>query len=133
MDTTKWRHWLLGARRDAVNSPSAVSVADGALTISTYTSGGTHYTGMISTQDTYPYTYGYLEARIDYDSSPGMWSAFWMQSPTMGNPIGSPNVAGTEIDICEHRKVDGSGVNRDGNIGGVIHWDGYGVDHKSHG
>jgi beta-glucanase (GH16 family)/regulation of enolase protein 1 (concanavalin A-like superfamily) len=133
MDTTKWRHWLAGARRDAVNSPSAVAVADGKLTISTYTSGGTHYTGMISTQDTYPYTYGYIEARIDYDSNPGMWSAFWMQSPTMGNPVGSPNTAGTEIDICEHRKVDGSGVNRDGNIGGVIHWDGYGADHKSHG
>jgi beta-glucanase (GH16 family)/regulation of enolase protein 1 (concanavalin A-like superfamily) len=133
MDTTKWRHWLPGARRDAVNSPSAVSVADGDLTISTYTNGGTHYTGMISTQDTYLYTYGYIEARINYDSNPGMWSAFWMQSPTMGNPIGSPNTAGTEIDICEHRKVDGSGANRDGNIGGVIHWDGYGADHKSHG
>jgi regulation of enolase protein 1 (concanavalin A-like superfamily) len=51
----------------------------------------------------------------------------------MGNPIGSPNIAGTEIDICEHRKVDGSGVSRDGNIGGVIHWDGYGADHRSHG
>lgn len=133
MDTTKWRHWLLGARRDAVNSPSAVSVDNGSLIISTYTSGGTHYTGMISTQDTYAYTYGYVEARINFDSNPGMWSAFWMQSPTMGNPIGSPNTAGTEIDICEHRKVDGSGVNRDGNIGGVIHWDGYGADHKSHG
>ncbi|TAE77927.1 MAG: glycosyl hydrolase family protein [Verrucomicrobia bacterium] len=133
IDTAKWRHWLPGARRDAVNSPSAVAVADGALAISTYTSGGTHYTGMLSTQDTYPYTYGYIEARIDYDSSPGMWSAFWMQSPTMGNPIGSPNSAGTEIDICEHRKVDGSGTNRDGNVGGVIHWDGYGADHKSHG
>ncbi len=133
MDTSKWRHWLPGPRRTAVNSPSAVAVGDGVLTISTYTSGGTHYTGMISTQDTYLYTYGYIEARINYDSSPGMWSAFWMQSPTMGNPIGSPNVAGTEIDICEHRKVDGNGVNRDGNIGGVIHWDGYGDDHRSHG
>ncbi len=133
MDTAKWRHWLLGARRDAVNSPSAVSVGDGKLVISTYTSGGTHYTGMISTESTYPYTYGYIEARINYDSNPGMWSAFWMQSPTMGNPIGSPNSAGTEIDICEHRKVDGSGVDRDGNIGGVIHWDGYGTDHRSYG
>ncbi len=133
LDTSKWRHWLLGARRDAVNSPNAVSVADGALTISTYTSGGTHYTGMISTQNTYQYTYGYIEARINFDSTPGMWSAFWMQSDTMGNPIGSPNTAGTEIDICEHRKVDGNGVNRDGNIGGVIHWDGYGTAHRSHG
>jgi len=133
MDTTKWRHWLLGVRRDAVNSPSAVSVADGALSISTYTSGGTHYTGMISTQDTYPYTYGYIEARIDYDSNPGMWSAFWMQSPNMGNPIGSPNTAGTEIDICEHRAIDGGGTNISGRIVGNIHWDGYGADHKSTG
>jgi beta-glucanase (GH16 family)/regulation of enolase protein 1 (concanavalin A-like superfamily) len=133
LDTSKWNHWLAGPRRDAVNSPSAVSVGDGKLTISTYTLGGTHYTGMIATQNTYLYTYGYIEARINYDSNPGMWSAFWMQSPTMGNPIGSPNSAGTEIDICEHRKVDGSGVNRDGNIGGVIHWDGYGTAHRSHG
>ncbi len=133
MDTTKWRHWLAGPRRDAINSPSAVAVADGALTISTYTSGGTHYTGMISTQDTYPYTYGYIEARIDYDSTPGMWSAFWMQSPTMGNPIGSPNSAGTEIDICEHRTIDGSGNNIDGLVVGNIHWDGYGAAHRSTG
>jgi beta-glucanase (GH16 family)/regulation of enolase protein 1 (concanavalin A-like superfamily) len=133
LDTTKWRHWLAGSRRDAVNSPSAVSVAGGALTISTYTSGGTHYTGMISTQDTYPYTYGYIEARIDYDSSPGMWSAFWMQSPTMGNPIGSPNAAGTEIDICEHRTIDGSGSNIDGLVVGNIHWDGYAAAHRSTG
>ena len=133
MDTTKWRHWLPGARRDAVNSPSAVAVAGGALTISTYTSGGTHYTGMISTQDTYPYTYGYIEARIDYDSSPGMWSAFWMQSPTMGNPIGSPNSAGTEIDICEHRSIDSAGNNIDGLVVGNIHWDGYGTAHRSTG
>jgi beta-glucanase (GH16 family) len=133
MDTSKWNHWLAGPRRDAVNSPSAVAVGDGKLTISTYTLGGTHYTGMIATHNTYLYTYGYVEARINYDSTPGMWSAFWMQSPTMGNPIGSPNSAGTEIDICEHRKVDGSGVNRDGNIGGVIHWDGYGTAHRSHG
>ena len=131
LDLTKWRHWLLGARRDAVNSPSAVSLADGKLNISTYTSGGIHHTGMISTQNTYQYTYGYIEARIQYTSSPGMWSAFWMQSDSMGNPIGSPNTAGTEIDICEHRKVDGNGVNREGNIGGVIHWDGYGTAHRS--
>ena len=133
MDTSQWSHWLAGPRRDAVNSPSAIAVGDGKLTISTYTLGSTHYTGVIATQHTYLYTYGYIEARINYDSTPGMWSAFWMQSPTMGNPIGYPNSAGTEIDICEHRKVDGSGVNRDGNIGGVIHWDGYGVDHRSHG
>ena len=133
LDTAKWRQWLPGARRDAVNSPSAVAVSGGNLVLSTYTSGSTHYTGMVSTESTYLFTYGYVEARIDYNDSPGMWSAFWMQSPTMGNPIGSPNSAGTEIDICEHRKVDGSGASIDSSIVGNLHWDGYGASHQSTG
>ncbi len=131
LDTSKWVYWLTGARRDAVNTPTAVSVGGGVATISTYTSGGTHYTGMISTDTKLTTAYGYIEARIKYNDSPGMWSAFWMQSPTMGNPIGDPQTAGTEIDICEHRFVDGSGTNIDGKIVGNIHWDGYGASHKS--
>ena len=131
LDTSKWVYWLTGARRDAVNTPTAVSVGGGAATISTYTSGGTHYTGMISTDTKLTSAYGYIEARINYNDSPGMWSAFWMQSPTMGNPIGDPQTAGTEIDICEHRFVDGSGANIDGKIVGNIHWDGYGASHQS--
>jgi beta-glucanase (GH16 family)/regulation of enolase protein 1 (concanavalin A-like superfamily) len=131
LDTSKWIHWLPGARRDAVNTPAAVSVNAGVATISTYTSGGVHYTGMISTDTKLTTAYGYVEARINYDSSPGMWSAFWMQSPTMGNPIGNPESAGTEIDICEHRFQDGSGTSIDGKIVGNIHWDGYGALHRS--
>ncbi len=131
LDTSKWIYWLTGARREAVNTPSAVSVSGGVATISTYTSGGTHYTGMISTDTKLTTAYGYIEARIKYNSSPGMWSAFWMQSPTMGNPIGDPQTAGTEIDICEHRFVDGSGASIDGKIVGNIHWDGYAASHQS--
>lgn len=133
LDTGKWRYWLPGKRRDAINSPSSVAVADGNLAISTYTLDGTHYTGMISSQNTYQYTYGYIEARIRFDTTPGMWSAFWMQSDTMGNPVGSPNTAGTEIDICEHRVVDGNGTNLSGKIVGNLHWDGYGANHRSTG
>lgn len=131
LDSTKWIHWLPGARRDAINTADAVSVSGGVLTISTYTAAGQHYTGMISTQNQFQPAYGYIEARIDFDGSPGMWSAFWMQSPTMGNPLGDPETAGTEIDICEHRKVDGSGANIDGRVVGNIHWDGYGANHQS--
>lgn len=131
LDTSKWVYWLTGARRDAVNTPTAVSVGGGAVTISTFTSGGTHYTGMIATDGKFLPAYGYIEARINYGDSPGMWSAFWMQSPTMGNPIGDANTAGTEIDICEHRFIDGGGTNIDGKIVGNIHWDGYGASHRS--
>jgi autotransporter-associated beta strand protein len=133
LDASKWGHWLLGARRDAVNTAGAVAVTNGALTISTYTSGGTHYTGMISTSSKYYPDYGYLEARVDYNGMPGMWSAFWMQSPTMGNPIGDPQTAGTEIDICEHRKANSSGGDISDTVVGNIHWDGYGASHKSTG
>lgn len=51
LDASKWSHRGLGPRRDAVNTADAVSVSDGLLRITTYTSGGSHYTGMIATRD----------------------------------------------------------------------------------
>src|SRR5215467_3973007 len=64
LDTTKWDYWLLGTRRDAVNTTSAVSVNGSNLVITTYDSGGTHYTGMIATDGTFRSRYGYWEAGI---------------------------------------------------------------------
>ncbi len=120
-----------GARRNAINTPSAIGVSGGQLTITTYTSGGTHYTGFIGTSGKFLSTFGYWEARIKFTSAPGMWSAFWMQSPTMGNPIGNPNVAGAEIDIVEHRIRDAAGADIRNKAAHNVHWDGYGASHKS--
>ena len=131
LDTTKWGYWLTGARREAINTPSAIAVGGGNMTLSTYTSGGTHYTGMISTSATYLPAYGYIEARIDYNDTAGMWSAFWLQSPTMGATIGDGEGSGTEMDVCEHRSVDGSAADISNKVVGNIHWDGYGASHKS--
>ncbi len=136
LDLQKWRHQSTGLRREAYNTPGAVRVTGGNLVISTFTSGGAHYTGMVSTAETFLYAYGYVEARINFDSSPGMWSAFWMQSPTMTNAslyATDPNLAGTEIDICEHRSIDAGGASIDAKIVGNIHWGGYGADHESTG
>jgi len=133
LDTGRWTYWLTGTRRDAVNTPSAVTVSNGILTITTFTSNSTHYTGMVSTDGKYYPTYGYIEASINFDSSPGMWSAFWLQSPGMGGDIGNPAKAGNETDICEHRRQDSGGNNIDGNVQINIHWDGYGGSHKSQG
>src|SRR5258708_3514267 len=94
VDSSKWAV-ATGARRDAINTASAVSEGGGYLTITTYTSGGTNYTGFIGTYNGFKATYGYWEASISFQDSPGMWSAFWDQSPTIGNPIGNPAVAGT--------------------------------------
>jgi beta-glucanase (GH16 family)/regulation of enolase protein 1 (concanavalin A-like superfamily) len=131
LDTSKWKVDT-GARRDAVNTADAVSEGGGSLTITTYTSGGTNYTGFIGTPLTFLGTYGYWEARVDFQDSPGEWSAFWLESPTIGNPLGNPALAGTEIDVVEHRYTDGtSNISNKGDSN--LHWDGYGPSERSAG
>lgn len=130
LNTTNWGYRQLGARALACNVTNAVSVGGGALTISTYTRGGTNFTGMIGTQGKFEQTRGYWEARIDFDSSPGMQSAFWVQSPTYGNPIGNPAVAGTEMDVMEHRATNASGTDISDTAHHAVHWDGYGASHQ---
>ncbi len=73
------------------------------MSITTYTEGGKHHTGFITTKGKHEPTFGYFEARIRFRSTPGEWGAFWMQTPTMGKPLGDVAKAGTEIDIVEHR------------------------------
>jgi beta-glucanase (GH16 family) len=107
LDSTRWAHRASGARHDGVLTPDAVSVGAGVLMIKTYTEGGTHYSGMISTHrrgaDGFEQAYGYFEARIKFHSAPGQWSSFWLQSPTIADPIGDPATAGVEMDVVEHR------------------------------
>ena len=129
LDTAKWMAYA-GARRDAQNSPDAVAVADGALTITTYTQDGVHFTGFIDTAKRFLTTYGWFEARIRFESSPGEWGAFWLQSPTMGDPVGDVGTAGAEIDVVEHRLSDTADVDISNSYGINLHWDGYGAAHK---
>jgi beta-glucanase (GH16 family) len=107
LDRTKWNYRASGARNDGVLTSDAVSVNDGLLTIKTYSEAGRHYSGMISTQrqasSGFEQTYGYYEARVKFNDSPGEWSAFWLQSGDIGNPIGDPANAGVEMDVAEHR------------------------------
>jgi len=133
LDTNKWMHWLPGKRRDAINTSNAIAVLNGLLTITSYTEDGKHFTGMISTQRKFAPIRGYWEARIRFDDSQGMWSAFWLQSPTMGRPIGDTAAAGIEIDICEHRSVDKNGNNMVDKVSHNLHWDGYGRGHRTAG
>ena len=78
--------------------------------------------------------YGYWEASIKWGDTNGMWSAYWMQSPTMGANINDPVTSGSEIDIGEHRSTDG-GSNGDiiNQVQNNIHWNGYGSYAKSAG
>lgn len=133
LDTTKWDYWLAGARNDAVNVSSAVSVGGGNLTITTYTTNGTHCTGMIATDNKFRTKFGYWEASIDWNDAPGMWSAFWMQSPTMGADISDPVTSGSEIDVAEHRLMDSASNNIANQAQVNIHWNGYGASAQSQG
>ena len=87
--------------------------------------------------------YGYFEARMKFNSAPGQWSAFWLQSPTIGMPIGDPATAGVEMDIVEHRArcvnappptppatCSPAGDISDRAQHGLI-WDGYGPESKA--
>jgi len=144
LDRTRWNYRSSGSRLDGILTPDAVSVADGILTIKTYTEGGRHYSGMIGTQHLdgspagFEQTYGTFEARLRFHTSPGMWSAFWMQSPTIGEPIGAPEEAGVEMDIAEHRSVCVAaplcalGNDVSGRIQRALIWDGYADGHKKH-
>ena len=129
LDAAKWSHRGLGPRKGGINTADAVSVGGGLLTISTYTSGGAHYTGMIATQGKFEQTFGYYEARMKFHSTPGQWSAFWLQSPTYG-AIGDPASAGTEIDIVEHRAANRNNVDIRNRYSSAVHWDGYDAAHQ---
>jgi beta-glucanase (GH16 family) len=146
LDLTRWTYRASGPRHDGILTPDAVSVGAGALTIKTYTQAGLHYSGMISTQNHasggFEQTYGYFEARVKFASSPGQWSAFWLQSPTIASPLGDPETAGVEMDVVEHRArcVDAppptppSTCAPDNPIADraqhALIWDGYGPDRK---
>jgi fibronectin-binding autotransporter adhesin len=134
LDTGKWGYWLYpGNYKDATLSMNAVSEGSDHGVITTYTSGSTHYTAMLSTQGKFHARYGYFEANIQWADNPGMWSAFWLQSPAMGGYIGDTANGGAEIDVCEHRLQDGSANNINNYVQSNIHWNGYGSSAASAG
>lgn len=134
LNTNLWGPHSPGKRRSAVNVMEAASVSNGLLTIATWTEGDRHLTGMIRNSAEFDRVRGYVEARIRFDTVPGMWSAFWMMPRgRLGDPRGDPAKGGVEVDIVEHRAVDKGGKDIADCAQHTLHWDGYGKDHKSNG
>jgi hypothetical protein len=126
LDFKKWDYRGLGPRRDAINVKDTVSLdGKGHLVLTTRRTGDKYHTAMISTQGKFETAFGYFECRIKLQRQIGHWSAFWLQSPTLGQPVGNPNKAGAEIDIFEYLR------NRGDKVQHTLHWDGYGESHKS--
>lgn len=128
LNLTNWYHRLPGIRHDGYNDATTTSVSNGNLFLKVYsdTINGVvkHHTGMIATKK--EFLYGKFEMRAAFVNQSGSWSAFWVQSPTLGNPIGKPREAGMEIDVVET-------LPKDGRVYHNLHWDGYAADHKSTG
>lgn len=119
-----------------------VSVKDGKAVIAAFES-DTHecescpssglFTGGITTANVvdgkrvpvFQQAFGYFEATVKFPDSDGMWSAFWLQSESMGQ-IGNGGKDGSEIDIYES-----SFYYDRTKVGHCIHWDGYGKKHKA--
>jgi beta-glucanase (GH16 family) len=128
LDLAKWEYRGLGKRRKAINVKEAVQLdGQGHLRLTTSKVGEEYRTGMIGTQGKFETVFGYFECRVKFQSQPGHWSAFWLQTPTMGKVIGDPKTSGTEIDIFEYlvRYPDTLNMN--------LHWDGYEKHHKNDG
>ena len=131
LDPAKWWTWA-GPSESAVNTADAVTLGGGYLTITTYTTNGTTYSAIISSDARFRSEYGYYESSIEFSDSPGEWSAFWIQSPTEGAVIGDPSDSGAEIDIGEHRAVNsGNATDVSGQVQTSVHWDGYGANEQT--
>ncbi len=126
LDRQKWDCRRLGRRRDAINVTDTVSVdGQGHLVLTTRRSGDEYHTAMIGTDNTFQTTYGYFECRAKLQTQVGHWSAFWIQSPTIGEPLGDTAAAGTEIDVYEYLRDFGDDVVHN------LHWDAYGEHHQT--
>lgn len=129
IDLKKWNYRGEGTIRNyGIVSRQTISL-DGKGHVSikvTKDSSGKYYIGELGTQGIYETTYGYFECRAKMNQQMGPHVAFWLQSPDLGK-TGDPAKDGTEIDIFEyHRKEPGT-------VHHNLHWDGYGVNHKSTG
>jgi len=131
LDTTKWDYVSDCLKETTGNGRDAINVAGGFLTIRAYTEGDKHFNGQISTQGKFERSFGYYEARIMFQDSPGVTSAFWIDPPNKSNESGDPATAGMQIIILEHRAVDKDGQNIADKTGQGLKWNGNGKKRKS--
>jgi|GEM_PF-596800 len=135
-DPAKWGYWLLGKQGDQVNwRDGALLDGQGNLKMQTtkhevYDRRGKksleYRAAFLSTEHRYETTYGYFEARMKFQKQVGHWSAFWINTDTLGKPRKDPARAGVEIDIIEYM-TDPAHFDQAMH---TIHWDNKTPDHK---
>ncbi|MEO1303518.1 MAG: glycoside hydrolase family 16 protein [Pseudomonadota bacterium] len=82
-------------------------------------------------ETTFAQRFGYFEARMKFDPSPGQWGAFWLMPSYDIWCADDSGRDATEIDIVEGFPIPAGGSsNRDKGVSFAIHYDGYGRFHK---
>lgn len=62
--------------------------------------------GWVTTQPFYRRRYGYFEARLAAPAARGWRAAFWLMTPTPGQPPDRPDLAGSEVQIASLRMAE---------------------------
>jgi beta-glucanase (GH16 family) len=102
LDPAKWKIPSYRERSgQRINSPGTVSVADGALHLTSMMRDGKLHGPVIETRNTRKFRYGYFEGRIRFQHHQGHHGAFWLQTPTFNSGNNDPAKFGAEIDIIE--------------------------------
>lgn len=145
IDLSKWSIYAPNYGNQRMHfSKDNVIVKDGTLTLRLEKKHGFHNddpkekesdyaAGWADTYGKWVQRYGYFEARMKLPTAPSSWPAFWLM-PDRGLKAGpewersSTKNGGMEFDIMETLSIWGVARHDFG-----MHWDGYGVSHKSHG
>jgi beta-glucanase (GH16 family) len=124
LDPKKWEVRGVGPRALGFVSPEAVKVEGGCLKLSALKKEGRILIGAVGTQNRFMTKYGFFECRAQLQKSPGVWAAFWIQSPDISKGE-DPAIYGAEIDILECFKKLGSDI-----VSHNVHW-AYGPNQKT--
>ena len=120
LDNTKWAVRGVGRRAIAYVSAEAVKVDNGVLKLAALKRGDSILISAVGTQGLFMPKYGFYECRAQLQQSPGVWGAFWLQSPKLSEGD-DPRVNGAEIDIMEFFKKLGLDI-----VSHNVHWGPYG-------
>jgi beta-glucanase (GH16 family) len=123
IDDSKWNVRADGPRAEGWWLPEAVELdGQGHLVMKVLERDGKFISGCIETRGKFERAFGYYVARIQLQSQPGHWSAFWLFNDGIYQ-VGDEAREGAEIDIMEKPRLDDR-------VEHAIHWDGYEDHHQ---
>jgi beta-glucanase (GH16 family) len=125
LDTLKWKPRGLGKRAVGYVSIDAIQVKDGLLNLYALKRNNSILISAVGTQGKFMQQYGYFECKAKLQNSPGVWGAFWLQSPALAGGT-NPKIYGAEVDIMEFFKKLGTDI-----VSHNVHWGPYGAGQKS--